>query len=79
MEYRGRVVNQSRVGPLRVVGKNFTKDDIVGGIEGDMGYVDFEVLVRVSFSHIVVQGEGFPLDEERCVGDGVNERVAMLG
>jgi len=59
--------------------KSFTKDDIVGYIEGNVGYVYFKVLVRVGFSRIAVQCEGFPLDGERCVGDGVNERVATFG
>jgi len=35
-------------------GKSFAEDGIVGCIEGDMGYVYFEVLVRVGFSRIVV-------------------------
>jgi len=60
-------------------GKSFTEDGIVGLIEGDVGYVYFKVLVRVGFSRIAVQCEGFPLDKERCVGDGVNERVATSG
>ena len=60
-------------------GKSFAEDDIVGSIEGDMGYVYFEVLVRVSFSRITVQHEGFPLGRERGVGDGIIERVATLG
>jgi len=60
-------------------GKSFTEDDIVGCIEGDMGYVYFEVLVGVDFSRIAIHCEGFPLDRERCVGDGVSERVVTLG
>jgi len=42
-------------------GKSFAEDDVVGCIEGDIGYVYFEMLVRVGFPRIVVQGEGFPL------------------
>ena len=51
----------------------------MGCIKGDMGYVYFEVLVEVGLSRIVVQCERFPLDRERCVGDGDSERVATLG
>jgi len=39
----------------------------------------FEVFVRVGFSRIAVQCEGFPLGREMGVGDGVSERVATLG
>jgi len=35
-------------------GKSFTKNDIVGCIEGDAAYVYFEVLVGVGFSRITV-------------------------
>ena len=59
--------------------KRFIEDDIVGCIEGDVGYVYFEVFIGVGFSCIAVQCEGFPLDGERCVGDGINERVATSG
>ena len=59
--------------------KNFTENDIMGCIEGEVGYVYFEVLVGVDFSCITVQCEGLPLDGERCVGDSVNERVATSG
>jgi len=60
-------------------GKSFTEKDVVGCIEGDIGYVYFEVLVRVGFSHVTVQCEGFPLGGERCVCDSVNEGVATSG
>ena len=59
--------------------KSFTEDDIVGCVEGDVGYVYFELLVGVGFSRIEVQCERFPLDGERCIGDGVNERVTTSG
>jgi len=59
--------------------KSFAEDVIVGYIKGDMGYVYFEVLVRVGFSRITVQREGFPLGKERGVDDGISERVAMRG
>ena len=57
-------------------GKSFVEDDIMGCIEGDMGYVYFEVFIRVGFSRVTIQREGFPLGRERGVGDGINERVA---
>ena len=37
------------------------EDCILGRVQGDMGDVDFEVLVRVGFASIAVQGERFPL------------------
>jgi len=40
-----------------------------------MGDVDFEVLVRVGFASIAVQGERFPLGRKRGVGDKVSEGV----
>jgi len=60
-------------------GKSVTEEGIVGCIKGDVGYVYFKVLVKVGLSRIVVQCEGFPLNMERCVSDGVNERVATPG
>jgi len=44
-----------------------------------MGDVDFEVLVRVDFASIAVQGEGFPLGRKRGVGDKVGEGVMTFG
>jgi len=44
-----------------------------------MGDVDFEVLIRVGFASIAVQGEGFPLGRKRGVGDEVGEGVATSG
>jgi len=44
-----------------------------------MGDVDFEVLIRVSFTSIAVQGEGFPLGRKRGVGDKVGEGVTASG
>ena len=41
-----------------------------------MGDVDFDVLVRVDFAGIMIQGEGFPLGRERGVGDKIRELVA---
>jgi len=40
-----------------------------------MGDVDFEVLVRVSFASIAIQGEKFPLGRKAGVGDEVGEGV----
>jgi len=51
----------------------------MGCIEGDMGYVYFEVLVRVGFSRLTVQREEFLLGRERGVGDGISERVVTPG
>jgi len=45
------------------------------GIQGDMGDVDFKVLVMVGFASIAVQGERFPLGRKRGVGDKVSEGV----
>jgi len=44
-----------------------------------MGDVDFEVLVRVGFASIAVQGERFPLGRKRGVGDKVGEGVTAFG
>jgi len=44
-----------------------------------MGDVDFEVLVRVGFASIAVQGERFPLGGESGVGDEVGEGVTTSG
>jgi len=60
-------------------GKSFAEDDIVGCIEGDMGYVHFEVFVKVGFSHIKIKCERFPLGRERGVGDSISERVTTPG
>ena len=59
--------------------KGFVEDGIMGRIEGDIGYVYFEVLVGVGFSRITVQRKGFPLGRERGVGDGIHERVVPPG
>jgi len=60
-------------------GKSFAEDGIVGCIEGDIGYVYFQVCVKVGFSRITSQCEGFPLGKERGVGDGISQRVATPG
>ena len=44
-----------------------------------MDDVDFEVLVRVGFANITVQGERFPLGRKRGVGDKVGEGVTTFG
>jgi len=44
-----------------------------------MGDVDFEVLVRVGFGSIAVQGERFPLGRKKGVGDKVSEGVTASG
>jgi len=41
--------------------------------------VDFEVFIRVSFTGIAVQCEGFPLGRKRGVGDKVGEGVTTSG
>ena len=46
--------------------KSFAEDDIMGRIEGDVGYVYCEVLVWVGFSCITIQREGFPLARRGC-------------
>ena len=48
----------------------------MGCVQGNMGDVDFEVLVRVGFTSIAVEGERFLLGWERGVGDKVREWVA---
>ena len=69
-------MNHSRAGPLRVVGKVL---HVLGRVEGDMGDVDFEVLVMVGFASIAVQSEGFPLGRKGGVGDKVGEGVTTSG
>ena len=59
--------------------KGFAENDIMGCIEGDVCYVYFEVLVWVSFTHITVQRERFPLGRERGVGDEIGKKVAVPG
>jgi len=44
-----------------------------------MGDVDFEVLIRVGFASIAIQGERFPLGGERGVGDEVGKGVTTFG
>jgi len=60
-------------------GEGFAEYCVLECVQGDMGDVDFEVLIRVSFASIAVQGEGFPLGRKRGVGDEVGERVAKSG
>jgi len=65
--FKGRALEGGREG--------FAKDCVLGRVQGDMGDVDFKVLVRVGFANIAVQGERFPLGWKRGVGDKVSERV----
>jgi len=44
-----------------------------------MGDVDFKVFVRVGFTSVAVQCEGFPLGGKGGVGDEVSEGVATSG
>jgi len=44
-----------------------------------MGDADIEVLVRVSFASIAIQGEKFPLGRKGGVGDEVGEGVTTSG
>ena len=44
-----------------------------------MGDVDFEVFIRVGFTNIVVQCEGFPLGRKGGVGDKVGEGMTTFG
>jgi len=44
-----------------------------------MGDVDFEVFIRVSFTGVAVQCEGFPLGRKRSVGNKVSEGVTTSG
>ena len=60
-------------------GEGFAKYCVLGRVQGDMGDVDFEVLIRVNFASIAVQGEGFPLGRKMSVGDEVGEGVATSG
>jgi len=60
-------------------GEGFAEDCVLGRVQGDMGDVDFEVLVRVSFASIAVQSEGFPLGRKRGVGDKVGEGETTSG
>jgi len=43
-----------------------------------MGDVDFKMFVRVGFTGVAVQCEGFPLGEEGGVGDEVGEGVVTF-
>ena len=60
-------------------GEGFAEDCVLGRVQGDMGDVDFKVLVRVDLANIAVQREGFPLGRKRCIGDKVSEGVATFG
>jgi len=44
-----------------------------------MGDVDFKMFVRVSFTGVAVQYEGFPLGGEGGVGNEVGEGMATSG
>jgi len=44
-----------------------------------MGYVDFEVFVRVGFASVAVQCEGFPLGRKGGVGEKISEGVTTSG
>jgi len=44
-----------------------------------MGDVDFEVFIRVGFTSVAVQCEGFPLGRKMNVGDKVGEGVTTSG
>jgi len=59
--------------------EGFAKDCVLGCVHGDMGDVDFKVLVRVCFASIAIQGERFPLGRKRGVGDKVSEGVTASG
>jgi len=59
--------------------KGFAKSSIMGSVEGDVGDVDFEVLIGVGFTNVTLQREGFPLGGEGGVGDEVGERVTTPG
>jgi len=41
--------------------KGFAKNDIMGSVEGDVSDVDLEVFIRVDFTSVTLQREGFPL------------------
>jgi len=41
----------------------------LGCVQGDVGDVDFKVLVKVGVASITIQGERFPLGWKRGVGD----------
>ena len=60
-------------------GESFAKDCVLGCVQGDMGDVDFQVLIRVGFVGIAIKGEWFPLGRERCVSDKICEWVAASG
>jgi len=47
----------------------------VRSVEGDMGDIDFEVLVWIGLACITVQCERFPLGRERGVGDEISKWV----
>ena len=51
----------------------------MGYVQGDVGDVDFKVLVRVGVASIAIQGERFPLGWERGVGDKIREWVTASG
>jgi len=44
-----------------------------------MGDVDFEVFIRVGFTGVAVQCEGFPLGRKGDVGHKIGEGVATSG
>ena len=60
-------------------GEGFAEYCVLGRVQGDLGDVDFEVLIRVGFTSIAVQGERFPLGRKRGVDDEVGEGVATSG
>ena len=48
----------------------------MGGVQGNMGDVDFKMFVGVGFTSVAVQCEGFPLGGKGGVGDEVVEGAA---
>jgi len=69
--FKGRALEGGR--------KGFTKNGIMGGVESDVGDVDFEVFIGVGFTSVTLQREGFLLGGEEGVGDEVGERVTAPG
>jgi len=47
----------------------------VRSVEGDMGYIDFEVLVWIGLTCIAFQCERFPLSREGGVGNEISKRM----
>ena len=59
--------------------EGLAENGIMRSVEGDVGDIDLEVLVRVDLTCIALQSERFPQGRERGVSDEVRKRMTASG